>query len=224
MEKDYLKSYKLFKIIQLVLLILFGIAFFSNLYFDPLLKNTVFSNKNLLSICVFIWAFMIYSVLTIVWDFHHIERSISQKSILDQITYLDTLTGIPNRYSFDLMIEKLDDKTLKELGCLLLSLPDLEQINQSQGRKYGNSLLIEFSKQFEKLGDQYGFICRNSGNEFILVIEHCSEDKINDFISKLKDALPSGINISYHYVLNKQANVSEFTELLSLVYQEAKRG
>ena len=172
MKNDYFKSYKLFKMIQLILLIVFGCTFFCYLYLDPLLKNNVYSNKNLLTICVFLWAFMIYSLITIIWDFHQLEKNIIDTHALNQVAFLDSLTGIPNRYSCDLIFDKYtNSENIATLGCALVSISNLGEINQTLGRDAGNKSLQDFSNIFETLGDQYGFVGRNSGNEFLAVLE-----------------------------------------------------
>ncbi|HOO27533.1 MAG TPA: GGDEF domain-containing protein [Lachnospiraceae bacterium] len=233
MKIDYFKNYKFFKVIQLALLIIFGITFFYYLYFDPSLKNNVYTNKNLLTICVFLWAFMVYSLITIIWDFHQLEKNIIDVHALNQATYLDNLTGIPNRYSCDLIFDKYSSAgDIGNLGCALISISNLEEINQMLGRETGNKILQDFSHIFEKFGDTYGFVGRNSGNEFLAVLEDCSPPLINEFLDDLQleldkynqssDQIP--ILLSCHYILNTEAGVSEFADLITLLYKEAKRG
>ena len=233
MKNDYFKNYKLFKVIQLALLIIFGIAFFSYLFFDPQLRNNIYTNRNLLTICVFLWAFMIYSLITIIWDFHQLERNIVDNHTLNQVAYLDNLTGIPNRHSCDLIFDKYSNVSdISTLGCALISISNLEEINQKLGREAGNKSLQDFCNIFEYLGDQYGFVGRNSGNEFLAVLEDCSHPLMNQFIDNLKAALneynsSSGqlpISLSCHYLLNSDAGVSKFMDFITLLYKEAKRG
>lgn len=233
MKNDYFKNYKLFKVVQLALLIIFGGAFFSYLYFDPLLKNNIYTNRNLLTICVFLWAFMIYSLITIIWDFNQLEKNIIDNHTLNQVAYLDNLTGIPNRHSCDLIFEKYaDESDISFLGCALISISNLEEINQKLGRETGNKFLQDFSNIFEQIGDKYGFVGRNGGNEFLAVLENCSEPLINQFIDNIQKALEeynsaSGqlpVSLSCHYILNSEAGVLKFTDLIALLYKEAKRG
>ena len=106
MKKDSIKLYKIFKAIQLIVLIVFFLAFFIYLKTDPVLSNNIFTNTKLLSICVFLWAFMIFSFIAIVLDFRQLEKNITDSDDLNRIAYLDTLTGIPNRISCDLMFKE----------------------------------------------------------------------------------------------------------------------
>ena len=58
MHTDRYRNFKIFKLIQLILLILFGVTFFVYLNMDPLLRNNIYSNRNLLTICVFLWGWL----------------------------------------------------------------------------------------------------------------------------------------------------------------------
>ena len=186
-SSDIFQSYKTYKVVQLILLVVFAIAFFVYLYADDQLRTSVYTNKSLLTICVFLWAFMIYSFISIIWDFHQLQKNIIDNHVLNRTAYLDNLTGIPNRNSCDII--------------------------------------------FEKLGDGYGFVGRNGGNEFIAVLEHCSDEKMNSFIEKLTDSLDeyneahpeADIALSCHTALNYELGVTKFSELMRLLYNEAKK-
>lgn len=231
-NSDYFQSYKLFKVIQLIMLIVFGIAFFCYLYFDDQLKNNVYSNRSLLTICVFLWAFMIYSLVSIIWDFFQLQKNIIDNHTLNRTAYLDSLTGIPNRNSCDMMFDKYEAAgDISTIGCALVSISNLKELNAQFGRAEGNKYLQDFSNIFEKLGDGYGFVGRNGGNEFIAILEHCSEEKMGSFIDKLTQALDkyneshreAEVSLSCHTALNYELGVTRFSELMRLLYNEAKK-
>lgn len=233
MKQDYFKSYKYFKVVQLALLVLFAIVFFCELYFDKNLRANIFTNRSLLTICVFLWAFMIYSLITIVWDFKQLEGNIVHDSVLHRAAYVDTLTGIPNRYSCDQIFEKYGKgEDISHIGCALVTISNLESINNTDGRKQGNKILQEFSKLLERVGGKYGFVGRNGGNEFLFVAENSSEENMNKFTSDLDNALneynesatADRIEISTYYILNEELQISDFAELIATLYKNAKRG
>lgn len=230
-NSDYFQNYKLFKVIQLALLVIFSIVFFLYLYMDEQLRSSVYTNKSLLTICVFLWAFMIYSFVSIIWDFHQLQKNIIDNHALNRTAYLDNLTGIPNRNSCDLIFDKYEAaKDISEIGCALISISNLHEINKKYGRDAGNRYLQDFSNIFEKLGDGYGFVGRNSGNEFLAVLEDCREEKMNNFIEHLKESLnkyntehpEADIALSVSTALNYELDVENFSELISLLYKEAK--
>lgn len=233
MKQDYFKSYKYFKVVQLAVLVIFAVVFFCYLYFDKNLRSNVLTNRSLLTICVFLWFFMVYSLISIIWDFKQLEGNILHDSVLHRAAYVDTLTGIPNRYSCDQIFEKYEKGTdISKIGCALVIISNLSDINSQKGRRTGNIALCDFSRIFENVGTKYGFVGRNSGNEFLFVMEESNDTLMNDFISDIDTALNeynaieghTRIEISSYYILNNEMEIENFTDLVAALYKSAKRG
>ena len=231
MRKDYFKGFKLFKIIQLTILLIFAITFFLYLYFDDELRTHVFYNKNLMTICVFLWAFMIYSVVCIILDFYQLEGHIAYNNVLSRAVYTDSLTGIPNRYGVDRIFEEYSSgKDISRLGCALISITNLDTVNHSKGRIKGNLMLVDFSRMIERIGAHYGFVGRNSGNEFLTVIEKCDLSRMEMFVAELRKEVDAynavgnsePIAFGITHVLNEEVNVNDFTDLIVKLYEEAR--
>lgn len=231
MRDDYFKSYKMFKFIQLALLVIFAVCFFLFIFLDDNLRTSVFSNNVLLTICVFLWAFMLYSVVCIIMDFRLLEGHIVHDHVLKRAVYVDTLTGIPNRFSCDQIFEKYEgEQDISKLGCALIRISNLDEINQDHGRSSGNVALKEFSSIVERISAYYGFVGRNNGNEFLVVIENCNEDKMSRFADSLQKELDlynrsSGgyeIKIDFARVLNEEQGLGDFRELVARLYGIAR--
>lgn len=229
--KDYFKGFKLFKIIQLTILLIFAVTFFLYLYIDDELRTHVFSNKNLMTICVFLWAFMLYSVACIVMDFYQLEGHIAHNNVLSRAVYTDALTGIANRHGVDRMFEDYSKgKDISKLGCALISISNLDEVNHEKGRIQGNLLLVDFSRIIERVGAHYGFVGRNSGNEFLTVIDNCGRDRMDKFIGELlaevnaHNSISSGdaIELNCTTVINQEVNIDDFTELVVKLYEDAR--
>ena len=231
MKKESIKLYKVFKAFQLVILILFFIFFFIYLKTDPVLSNSIFTNSKLLSICVFLWAFMIFSFIAIVLDFRQLEKNITDSDDLNRIAYLDTLTGIPNRISCDLMFQNYENaspETISKLACALISISNLPIINEALGREKGNFLIQDFASIFETVGTDYGFVGRNGGNEFLIVIENCDGEKMNSFLDKLSSTVKSYNDKSNHMpvtyksfeVYNSSLKKASFADIITQLYKE----
>jgi len=231
-KEDYFKSYKYFKMIQLAVLVIFAVAFFCNLYFDKDLHSNIFTNRSLLTICIFLWAFMIYSLVSIIWDFRQLEGDIIHHSALHRAAYVDNLTGIPNRYSCDQIFEKYSPGVdISKMGCVLAAISNLSEINANEGRDKGNAILRDFSHILESTCKKYGFVGRNGGNDFLVVIEESDDEIMNELISNLGSAIEkynnseSGhIEISTTYILNENAKTTDFAQLVAMLYKTSKRG
>ena len=231
MRDDYFKSYKMFKFIQLALLVIFAICFFLFIFLDDNLRTNVFSNKVLLTICVFLWAFMLYSVACIIMDFRLLEGHIVHDHVLKRAVYVDTLTGIPNRFSCDQIFEKYESESdISKLGCALISIDNLDDINKIHGRSSGNIALKEFSSVVERISAYYGFVGRNNGNEFLVVIENCNDSKMDKFAGELQKEIDaynktSGgyeIKIKTAKILNESYGFNDFRQLVARLYGIAK--
>lgn len=228
MDNKYNNNYKIFKIIQLILLIIFFIAFFAYIKLDPVLRNNMYTNSNLLTICVFLWAFMVFCFLTTVLDLRQLEKSITDTHSLQKVAYLDSLTGIPNRQSCDIIFEKYEnEKNISDLGCALVGISNLALINEALGRSKGNVLIQEFASVFESVGDNYGFVGRNGGNEFLIVMENCTDAKMQNFLDDLDKAVlaynesSNQIPVTYKSVdvLNSELQKTSFGELIAYLYK-----
>ncbi|MCR5106841.1 MAG: diguanylate cyclase [Lachnospiraceae bacterium] len=232
MKNSDFKGYKLFKLIQLIVLIIFAVTFFCYLYFDPLLRNNIYSNKSLLTVCIFLWAFMVYSAINMILDFNQLEKHMVASHTLSQTAYFDKLTQLPNRNTLDLLIEKYENTDISEFACALITITNLGQINQKGGRDSGNETLREFSMVFEKVGTEYGFYGRNGGNEFVIVMEDCNFDKMQKFVDDISNAITQynlkhedlSLKLSFKYALNIEEKVNTLPELIARMYSDKKRG
>ncbi len=231
MRDDYFKSYKTFKFIQLALLVIFAVCFFLYVFLDENLRVSVFSNKVLLTICVFLWGFMLYSVACIIMDFRLLEGHIVHDHVLKRAIYVDTLTGIPNRFSCDQIFEKYEEAgDISGLGCALIVIDNLDEINQKYGRSNGNIALKDFSSVVERISAHYGFVGRNNGNEFLVVIENCDTGKMERFENELqkeidlynKSSKAYEIKIRIARLLNETHGFKDFRELVARLYGIAK--
>ena len=139
-------------------------------------------------------------------------RSLSAKSReLNRLVYLDALTSIPNRHCLDgFLTDHISSSVLPTLGCCMLSISNLGMINTSLGRTAGDNALQDFSEILEKAGRSYGFVGRNNGNEFVLVTENASEEKMKQFLSSFEKEITSynkshtPIQFSSCYSLNQE--------------------
>jgi len=229
MKRDNIIVYRVFKVCQLLLLIIFFITFFIYLKTDPILGNSIYTNTKLMTIVVFLWAFMIFSFLAIVIDFIQIEKSLIYTDDLNRIAYRDNLTGIPNRISCDIIFQKYEDlEDISGISVALISITNLAIINESLGRDRGNLLIQEFAVQFERVAAEYGFFGRNSGNEFLVVIEDCDEVKMDEFLNKLSVTMKEyNDSVEHMPVTYKTATVSSselanptFSDMITRLYNK----
>jgi diguanylate cyclase (GGDEF)-like protein len=122
-----------------------------------------------------------------------------------QLNY-DTLTGLPNRHSFERELElqiKKYNQSGEQLSVVLVNIDRLPEINNTLGYHVGDHLVREVSKRFQLIMKNSNMLARLSSNSFIMLIDNVSEQ---DSQSIAKNILMhfeqtfdiEGINIDVH--------------------------
>ncbi len=107
---------------------------------------------------------------------------------LNNVVYIDSLTGLSNRAHCNEIIQKYNEmKALPDLVCVYIDLNNLKITNDLFGHEAGDKLIKDFSIILKEVSDPYGFVCRNGGDEFVAIFENCTEKNINDYISFLNE-------------------------------------
>ncbi|MDD3367976.1 MAG: GGDEF domain-containing protein [Lachnospiraceae bacterium] len=153
---------------------------------------------------------------------------IQESDEIRKAAYLDDLTGLPNRFSCDLIFQMYaDPSSIKNIGCASIVISNLVTINESVGRDSGNQVIADFCQILEDIGKDLGFVGRNGGNEFLFIVEDCNRSKMEEFFQSLNKRLKrynaldlnDKIEIYYKYVLNNEYHAERFSDLITEVYQ-----
>ncbi len=223
-------SIYLYKVISIVCLIILTITlsivyFKDRAYFKEAMGTQPTAFMILVAVCIGLFG------LTIILDFYILSRTASIGRRLNKMAYIDHLTGLPNRYSCDLLINSFNTpERLSGAGFVLMQISNLYSINEDTGHEKGNWLITEFSSILEDVSEDYGYAGRNSGNEFILLIENCDSTAIEMFLLNLTRRirgynelnLGSPMEVSYSKVLNSDEHKESISELISLGYKKLR--
>ncbi len=174
---------------------------------------------------------LVVYVLSIIVDFFILSHTVSIGRRLNNLAFLDHLTGLPNRYSCDLLIESFNnEEQLPDTGFFLMQIANLGNINVNEGHKNGNYLISEFSSILEDVAESYGYVGRNGGNEYIVLLEDCDAEKADKFLKELGRRIQgynemnvgSPLEVRYSKVLNKDEHKEKISEIISLGYQKIR--
>ncbi|MBO4458141.1 MAG: GGDEF domain-containing protein [Butyrivibrio sp.] len=169
--------------------------------------------------------------LSVIIDFFILKKTTNIGYKLNRLAYLDRLTGIPNRYSCDLLFDSFNTpERLPNTGFIVMRINNLSDVNKNTGHEGGNNLISEFCYILEDVGEKYGYVGRNGGNEFITLIENCSDTDSDMFLLDLTKrirgynelALGTPLEIAYAGVLNSVEKKSGISELISFAYKKLK--
>ncbi|MCR1951793.1 GGDEF domain-containing protein [Clostridium sp. DSM 100503] len=155
-----------------------NIKFLHILYILPILA---FAIQLLIPQCLFLWA----SITTIL-VFTYI---LVQQELLET----DPLTEAFNRNYFNSFISKVNtfNINLSELGALNIDLDDFKSINDTYGHQAGDDVLKDFVLILNKSFGKKSKIIRMGGDEFIIILENTSEQKIETKLNLLNSLIES---------------------------------
>ncbi len=174
---------------------------------------------------------LVIFIISIIIDFFIIHSTVSIGKRLNKLAYIDHLTGLPNRYSCDLLIESFSDpEKLPTTGFFLMQISNLNKINDREGHKNGNYLISEFSAILEDVSEGYGYVGRNGGNEYIVLLEDCDSTKADMFLLELTKRIHGynemnvgvPLEVRYSRVLNSDEKKEKISEIISLGYKKIR--
>lgn len=109
---------------------------------------------------------------------HGFARLITERRRLEeelsQLAYNDSLTGLPNRTSLQISLEKrIADASLigHGLALLHLDLDNFKDINDAWGHSAGDRLLVELARRLADCVGDDGTLGRIGGDEFLIMTE-----------------------------------------------------
>jgi diguanylate cyclase (GGDEF)-like protein len=176
-------------------------------------------------------ACLILFVLSILFDFYILKRTTSIGSHLNQLAYIDKLTGLPNRYSCDLLINSYNDpERLRNSGFILLKINNLAAVNADNGHDNGNFLISEFCSILEDVTSEYGYVGRNGGNEFLVLMDDCDSTKADMFLLDLTKRIHgynemnvgTPLEVAYSRLINQDEKAEKISDLISKGYQKIR--
>ncbi len=113
-----------------------------------------------------------------------LERTFSR---LEHMAMHDQLTGLANRRYLKEKLESLVLKTsVTSFALVFIDIDEFKMINDRYGHTYGDYLLKEFSKRLKKFLPETSFIARQSGDEFVIILEgFSSKAEVNQWCESL---------------------------------------
>ena len=219
-----MKKFNTFKIVQLILLIILT-AVSLYMLMQPEVKQYIFDSTPATILFIIVWAVLLVTFIFLLIDFSLISSMKMDYHNLYDVAYSDPLSGIPNRFSCDTIIEKYYDKKLPDdIACVMIDLSNLPEINTLYDHRTGNKVLKDFSGILSTAAVSLCFIGRNGGNKFLAIFENCTDEKLNTFLDRVTDRVDqynqASDSISMEYrigkAMNRDEHLEQITKLISL--------
>ena len=219
-----MKKFNTFKIVQLILLIILT-AVSLYMLMQPEVKQYIFDSTPATILFIIVWAVLLVPFIFLLIDFSLISSMKMNYHNLYDVAYCDPLSGIPNRFSCDTIIEKYYDKKLPDdIACVMIDLSNLPEINTLYDHRTGNKVLKDFSGILSTAAVSLCFVGRNGGNKFLAIFENCTDEKLNTFLERVTDRVDqynqASDSISMEYrigkAMNRDEHLEQITKLISL--------
>ncbi|WP_421383861.1 diguanylate cyclase domain-containing protein [Bacillus salacetis] len=125
---------------------------------------------------------------------------VKSSSRLKYMALHDQLTDIWNRRALEDRLKTLFEKSLEddrvEFALIFIDIDKFKDINDSLGHSYGDELLIEFTKRIKQEFPSDAFIARQSGDEFVVILEGTqSKEEVEGIIQNFFAVNKKGYNI-----------------------------
>ncbi|MBQ6996395.1 MAG: GGDEF domain-containing protein [Lachnospiraceae bacterium] len=220
--------FKITKIVQAGIIIATLVIFIFLLLLNSDFRMSLFQSPLAILSTMLLWSFFLANVIFIILDFRVFYKTLQVSDEIQHAAYLDDLTGMPNRFSCDLVFQMYaEPEKIQHVGCALIEIDNLITTNEQLGREAGNQILIDFSNILEEIGSDYGFVGRNGGNEFLLVVENGNKQSMENFFNEVHTRLKrynalelnNPIKIYYKYVLNDELHANRFSDIITEVYK-----
>lgn len=231
MEKN-VHNFKIVKVCELVAFFILEVVFISILFANKTLRSSIFVDRSLFTICMVMYFTILCVLAVIVFDFIQLRRLKKDAMELERLAYLDNKTGIPNRTSVNMLFDTFTTPSAMEgIGCAVIEISNIRSINSELGKATGDKIIRDFTEILESTGRSFGFVGRNGGNEYIVVIKECTVDRMNAFYDSLNGELDKynehtdslRIEINSEYVLYDIEHSATFSELIAKAYSKLKK-
>jgi diguanylate cyclase (GGDEF)-like protein len=166
------------------------------------------------------------------------QREAQERVQLAAIT--DSLTGVPNRYAFNAVLEGSGEQLRMEsstrLWLAIIDLDDFKSVNDSLGHPLGDRLLQAVAQRIAAAMSSRGFFARLGGDEFGVLLSGVTEDEAKTQFDRLGGVVADapfdidgrsvsvtcGIGYAAHDQLGDRQELADLVIAADLALYEAK--
>lgn len=220
-----MKKHTVYKSVQLALFVALAAAVIGLVLCNSEIYHQAAVNSTVQALCIALWAVLFLSFVFLFLDFYFFLSYRKDYKEMDFALHSDPLSGIANRFSCDMVVEKYLDKPLPaDMGSMMIDISNIQQINRMYGHLQGNMSISDFSTILNAASEGLCFVGRNGGNKFLALFENTTQEKMALFLERVKEkvdsynANPGNPSLQYRFgtAFHEDAEVDEITKLIAL--------
>ena len=220
-----MKKYSLYKTIQLILMIAASAVVIFWVFPQADVFHLLANDPTYKVLAIAVWAVLLLSFLFIFLDYTFFFNYKKDYKEMELAASSDPVSGIANRFSCDVLIEKYMDKPLpNDIGVIMINLTNINDINRMYGHLQGNMTIRDFSNVLRISSSDLCFVGRNGGINFLAIFENGNQDKMQTFLDRVQQRVTisnrdvKNIPVEYGYgvAFSGSDHVQSITELISL--------
>jgi diguanylate cyclase (GGDEF)-like protein len=116
-----------------------------------------------------------------------VERHKEAAQRIEYLAYHDSLTGLPNRAQFSLVLSQAVERAKRSrqtFGVFFIDLDRFKQINDTLGHEAGDALLVEVAQRLRHTLRGVDTVARLGGDEFVVLVETLKHDKHAEVVAR----------------------------------------
>ncbi|CAM4363739.1 sensor domain-containing protein [Saccharibacillus endophyticus] len=137
-------------------------------------------------------------------------------SLIYRMAYHDSLTGLPNRRSFQEKLSRSIAEALRsgdKLSILYVDLDRFKTVNDSLGHGAGDALLAQIAARLKSSLDGEAFIARHGGDEFAILTEDWRASEAGATAQRILDAFAEPFEVGgYELFVTPSVGISIYPE------------
>ena len=141
------------------------------------------------------------------------EELESKNRLLQQVASVDALTGLKNRYSYNLRIMEEIDRAKRygtQLSLLLIDMDHFKRINDTYGHQAGDDVIRTVASTLQSIIRKVDALARWGGEEFVVLLPGIGLKDANTVAEKLREKVASVVHFDKE-VITVSIGVSSFT-------------
>jgi diguanylate cyclase (GGDEF)-like protein len=125
----------------------------------------------------------------------------------------DFLTGLKNRQFLRLAESSWIDKRGRPFAVFFIDLDNFKNINDGHGHSYGDVLLQQVAERLLSIFSEKDLVCRQGGDEFIVLSRRCDEASISSTANKVLKAIAAPYYVeNYNFVMGASIGVARYPQ------------